>query len=485
MAQPAAEILDHTGKLIRLSDCQRGRRVSARMDAAQTVPDNRNHWAMADGLSAAAANSLAVRSQIRNRARYEVANNSYARGIVLTLANDCIGTGPRLQMTHPDAHRNGDTAKMRYLFDRIENDWQEWSDACCLAQKLHTARMAKLTDGESFFVLANNPRRTGISLDLRLIECDRVTSGWKSVDDTENDGIRYDAFGNPLAYWILDHHPGSTGFSARPERGAYYPAEIVHHWFRMDRPEQLRGLSEIAPALGLFADLRRYCKAVLAAAEAAADFAGIIYSDSVAPGEEAVVSPMDEIELTRNMLLTLPGGWKMDQLDPKQPTANHKTTVEMYICEIARCLLIPLNVAMGNSAGYNYASGRLDHQTYYKAIRVERAGLERYHLGPIGREWLREWALVNRAEIPPETGMSWFWDGTEHVDPAKEATAQATRLESRTTTLAQEYARTGQDWEAQLDQYYAERQRIAEKELEIAKIRAQTAQLLKDTANGE
>jgi len=32
------------------------------------------------------------------RARYEVANNAYARGIVLTLANDVIGTGPRLQM---------------------------------------------------------------------------------------------------------------------------------------------------------------------------------------------------------------------------------------------------------------------------------------------------------------------------------------------------------------------------------------------------
>jgi hypothetical protein len=28
------------------------------------------------------------------RARYEVANDSYARGIVLTLANDVIGTGP-------------------------------------------------------------------------------------------------------------------------------------------------------------------------------------------------------------------------------------------------------------------------------------------------------------------------------------------------------------------------------------------------------
>ena len=46
----------------------------------------------------------------------------------------------------------------------------------------------------------------------------------------------------------------------------------------------------------------------------------------------------------------------------------------------------------------------------------------------------------------------WFWDGHEHVDPAKEASAQATRLASHTTTLADEYAKRGQDWETQLRQ---------------------------------
>jgi capsid protein len=54
----------------------------------------------------------------------------------------------------------------------------------------------------------------------------------------------------------------------------------------------------------------------------------------------------------------------------------------------------------------------------------------------------------------------WFWDGTEHVDPAKEAKAQAKRLENHTTTLAHEYARQGKDWEAEL------RQRAREKELQ-------------------
>ena len=80
--------------------------IRAKFDSAQTTPDNMRHWANADFLSANAAANPAVRRTLRNRARYEVANNSYARGIVLTLANDCIGTGPRLQMLTDDDGAN-------------------------------------------------------------------------------------------------------------------------------------------------------------------------------------------------------------------------------------------------------------------------------------------------------------------------------------------------------------------------------------------
>jgi len=58
-----------------------------------------------------------------------------------------------------------------------------------------------------------------------------------------------------------------------------------------------------------------------------------------------------------------------------------------------------------------------------------------------------------------ELSHQWFWDGQEHVDPAKEANAQATRLGNHTTTLAYEYARQGRDWENAL------RQRAKELEL--------------------
>ena len=80
--------------------------IRARFDAAQTTKDNAKHWAAAEFLSADAEADPAVRKTLRTRARYEVQNNSYARGIVSTLANDTVGTGPRLQMLVEDEELN-------------------------------------------------------------------------------------------------------------------------------------------------------------------------------------------------------------------------------------------------------------------------------------------------------------------------------------------------------------------------------------------
>ena len=52
------------------------RHVRAKYDTAVTNDENRRHWANADALSPNAALNAEVRRTIRNRARYEVANNS-------------------------------------------------------------------------------------------------------------------------------------------------------------------------------------------------------------------------------------------------------------------------------------------------------------------------------------------------------------------------------------------------------------------------
>ncbi len=423
--------------------------LRGRYDAAATNPDNIRHWANADGLSANAAASPEIRRILRNRSRYEVANNSYARGIVLTLANDVVGTGPRLQMLATDPAVN----------QAVERAFADWAAAVNLAEKLRTMRMSRAEDGEAFGILTNNPALAHkVKLDLRLVEADQVTTPTMKLS-VENavDGIVFDAYGNPVEYHVLKGHPGdlTSGLALQYDR---VQAGSMLHYFRADRPGQSRGVPEITPALSLFAQLRRYTLAVIAAAESAADFAGILYTDSPANGEAESVEPMDQIQLERRMLVTMPGGWKMGQLHAEQPATTYAEFKHEILNEIARCLNMPFNVAAGNSSGYNYASGRLDHQTYFKSIRVDQAHIGRAILDRIFQAWAREAVLVDgllpqsARILSTDWSHQWFWDGHEHVDPAKEANAQETRLRNTTTTLAVEFARQGRDWEVEVRQ---------------------------------
>ena len=274
--------------------------LHARYDAAQSTRENIRHWAMADGLSADGAASSDVRMTLRQRARYEVANNSYAKGIILTLANDCVGTGPRLQVLTADDVLNR----------KIEGAFGLWAHQVGLPAKLRTMRMAKSADGETFGILTGNRALWGpVKLDLHLVEADRVTTPhMKLLDENTIDGIELDSFGNPVRYYILRYHPGDL--RAVLDDFDIIDSGAVIHWFRSDRPGQHRGIPEITPALPLFAQLRRYTLAVLGAAETAADFAAVLFTDAPANGEAASVDPMDVVELEKRMATVLPDGWK-------------------------------------------------------------------------------------------------------------------------------------------------------------------------------
>ena len=432
------------------------RKVRARYDAAQTTPENRNHWLQADALSAAAAGNPTIRRTLRNRGRYEVANNSYARGIVLTLANYVVGTGPRLQMgaTPPNAN------------SVIETMFAKWSTAINLAAKLRTMRMAKAQDGEAFAQLFTNQNlNSDIKLDLRLIEADQVsTPGLVVTKANAVDGIVFDAYGNPAEYHVLKTHPGANMPGSLAEYTSI-PAANMLHWFRQDRPDQYRGLPDIMPALPLFAQLRRYSLAVISAAEIAAN-QSVFFETTLPPDGTAPDGPGDdgawggeEMDVPRNMGTFLPEGWKPYQMKAEQPSTTHDSFVAGKLNEIARCLSMPLNIAAGNSKGLNYASGRLDHQAFAKSIRVEQDECEISVLERVFAAWMEEADLVLSNEEKAGSLHQWMWPGFEHVDPAKEATAQATRLTSYTTTLSTEYAKEGKDWETEL------RQRAKELEL--------------------
>jgi lambda family phage portal protein len=432
--------------------------VRASFDAAKTHENNQRHWAAADGFSADAALSPAVRTKIRNRARYEIANNSYAAGMASTWARDMVGTGPRLQL---DLGPDVNPRKTR----QVETAFFDWTVECDLAQKLRLSKQAKIGSGEVFGLKTNNRRFRKVQLDVKLLEADQVYSPLGTIElPNEVDGIRFDDDGNPVSYWVAKYHPGSS-FSGWGQDGEWLPSEQVLHWFHATRPGQSRGVPEITPALELFAMLRRYTLAVVSAAETAACFAAIL--KTTMPADSSGAKTLDLFEtmpIVRNMAIAAPDGWEPVQMKAEQPTSNHDQFVRRILNEIARCLDMPYIVAAMDSSSANYSSMRGDYQVYRKAIGVERSDVERIWLDPLFYAWLDEATLINGViprGLPPfaEWNWSWTWDGFEHVDPKKEAEADALMVAGNMTTLADVCGRRGKDWRLVL------RQRAAEKAL--------------------
>lgn len=445
---------------------RRAAAIRAKYDAAQTTDQNKNHWQQADYLSANGANSPDVRAKLRSRSRYETANNGYAKGLLRTVRNDVIGTGPRLQVALPATYADPDFGTtMTVPADaarRVERAFRKWADAANLAGKLRVAEETVNRDGECFAVMASNPGHGDpVCLDLALIEADQVTTPDLLWDDPlATDGIRFDEFGNPVEYHVLKQHPGDPYWSD-PWDYDRIAARHVLHWFDPDRPGQRRGIPATTPGLPLGAQLRRFTGAVLSAAETAANHAAMLETTLPPPGDDGLApdadlpEDFDRIPLPQNGAVTLPAGWKMSGFDPKQPATTYPMFKDEVLTEIGAGLNAPRNISTKSSAAYNYSSARLDHLPYRQGVRITREDRRRAVLDRVFRAWYAEARTVPGhlpAGIPPfaDWDWSWQWDGFESIDPVKDATADDIGLRNGTRNLADVLAGQGVDVEEHL-----------------------------------
>ena len=419
--------------------------VRARYDAAQTTIANEEHWANADHFDPHSVASISVRRRLRARSRYEVIeNNPFLKGTILTLANDFVGSGPKLQIT--DKRISKDRRQ------QIEDRWNRWAKETMLRQKLWRMRVAKIVDGESFMrSYSRKHLTTPVMLDFQVLEADRISSfeaaSLRQRDAVnEVDGVRFDNFENPIEYHVLHHHPHSSILFSRFSEltgGDWIPARFIIHWFRQDRG-WLRGIPEIAPSLPMTAVLRRYTLAMVRNAEVFADFTAIIESEGPAnqtfwtDGQGALIDddPFDTFPIEQGMITNLPWGYKMKQLQGVPLGAQYDEFVGSVLREIIRPLNVPFNIAAGTSKDSNMASAIVDNNIYRGGQVSERVSCQESVLDSALSLWWTEAVLIPSLlgddslagdptfrETPPD--HVWRWDkvGLDHTDPLKVAKA--------------------------------------------------------------
>jgi|TARA_R110000868_G_scaffold410438_1_gene698453 capsid protein len=436
-------------KSVAASDFWRNRYASIRAsyDAARTSDEYKNIWQHADRYDADSSHSREVRHSLISRSRYEIGNNGYSDGIAQTYATDVVGVGPALRM------QTGSEAFNRM----VEAEWFRWTKSVKFRRKLWCMAHAKHSDGEGFGVLRRNPRiKHPIALDMVLHEAEQFQTPNGVLGKNQIDGLVVDDFGNPLYYEMIREHPGATNrqhFDIVPER---IDAKYVMHWFKMRRPGQHRAVPECASTLNVGAAARRWREATLAAAETAADFT-LFIKTALTPEDAATVAPMSTLDINKRMMTALPEGYDPFQMKAEQPTATYAEFSKSLVNEQARPKSMPYNKAACDSSSYNYASGRLDHQTYYAALDVDREDCNDLVLDPAFDVWF-DWAVMRfgwLGGIPEAIGpgpRAHVWDWPKHrvADVESEANASKTKLSSGQVFHHQLAAEAGLDFEDEL-----------------------------------
>ena len=461
LAVRRSSILDASGDPVRVAGRRRGRLASiarSGIDAADENRHNEAHFADADGrpLSAVLTDDL---DATRSRLRYETRNNGNAKGMIDTLANLVVGTGPTLQVhTGEDELDRAIEAEFAYFAD----DCQFAEDDVSLGDLMTLALKEQCNAGEEFLTFTTDPDHPGpIKLRLVPIAPERVATPWGNVANAKiRDGIEYDARNRRLRYHVSDAHPKDTGAAALAALGSYstIAAADMRHLLIPIENGQHRGFPWFTPALSEMASTRRFVQAVLSAAETAADLSLIISTtaDSLDPQE---LTGVDSIPIEKNTAMNLPAGWTPTQLKPEQPHIGHAEYMRERLRSMGRPIMLPYNLAAADSKDYNFASGRLDHQTFHLFALTLRHWHARKKLRWILRLWLAE-ARRSIAALAPLNHMDlraiirsseWhFKTPLVHGNPLHEQKAITEGLSNGSLTYIDVCADQGLDWETQL-----------------------------------
>jgi len=457
----------------------RSRRQGRTFEAAQTTGFNNKHWLRADArdINTIIAESLPV---LRNRCRFETRNNCWATGAVATLADAVVGDGPIPQVLSEsnDFNKSVEQRFGEWALDKNNCDMRAEQD---FGEMVRMAGVNQQCDsGESLILISSRPReRFPVKLRLFMVESDRLATPFEKIYDVAvRDGVELDEYGKAIAYWIRQTHPGNY-LKASLNKADRVLAENIIHLRRHTRPGQVRGYPLLTPALKPLAQLRDYTANVLVAADIFARLTGVIQAaEDVDVSTDESYEAFDAVEIETGSFTTLPSGMTIKQAEPKQPPATYDMFLAEKLKEIGRAFVMPYNVISGDSSKYNYASGRLDKQIWWKYIKGYQTFLKKNKCNPVFRRWLREAILIpgyiNRGGLSFIEALTvkvdWFWPGIEHVDPQKEAKAQDLRIRNFNTTFAAEYAKTGKDWEKEFRQIAREQELMNELGLSLVQV---------------
>lgn len=407
------------------------------------------------------------RDLIKARARYLEDNSDIAGAAIGGIVRNVVGTGIKPQA------RTGDDE----LNKQIEALWEEWTRAenCDVTgqqtfEELQALLLRrKIVDGE-ILIKKTVDKKGKFPLKLQVIKSDMLSQYLLRAPKTNHvirSGIELDDHLKPLAFWIDKKTP--DGFvQYDPDR---IPAkEIIHLWTRK-HPDQIRGISDLAPIIKRLKDTQDYLDAETVAARIAACFSVFITTSTGTPGAAGRFAKTKDAEgkklqsIRPGMIKYLAPGEEVQTANPSRGMANARDyiSIQERLAGAGLGLSYELMSRDFNKASFSSArQGMLEDRKTFEPMQNFMAS----HLcGPVYREWLDLCVLAGLINIPDYAQnrekyqqCDWVTPGWAWIDPSKEVQADINALQNAGKTLSQWCAERGYDWREQLEQMALEKE---------------------------
>lgn len=461
------------------------------------------------------------------RARDMLRNDAYVQG-GSTLHKDNIVGAHFLPNARPatrvlwgkydDVWEEEFQAETEELFELYCESPENWIDASRTSTLTGLVRLAvgiNLAAGETLSVAEfDRERGGGFATMIQMIDLDRLDTAPNSRNDPNvRRGVRYDSRGAPIAYqirtehpsdWVFSHGNRDNQFKEIPTRKPWGRLQVIHLLEQM-RPDQSRGISEMASALKAMKishklrdlNLQRIAtQATYAAAitselptdQVFAALGGVTDAESIEEGiSKFGLGYLGAISQytgnARNLNIDgakiphLYPGTKLELLSPGKDTVNGSEFEQSVLRYIAASIGVSYEQLSRDYTNTNYSSARAAMSETWKFMQARKKLIADRFGSAAWRLWLEEGINNNAFSTMPKrkagmlyTGgrlnlkfealsrVEWIGASRGQIDELKETEAAVLRIEAGLSTAEDELARLGKDWRKVYRQQRRERE---------------------------
>lgn len=456
-------------------------------------------WVTSDG--SADTDTLADLPTLRRQSSDLIRNDALPAGIISSNVTAVVGTGvvPQSRIDYEflgitEAQAEAFQRKAERIFAQTaEKPHWDAEHKLTFYQQQAVVQRSRKERGDVFALrrfIKRNRKLLGVA--VQLIEADRVdTPSDKATDTSIRSGIKMDADGAPLSYFVAQRHPGEQQALTAQQDFTEIPAfdqngdPLVLAVIERLRPGQTRGVPYLAPVIEIFKQLCRYTEAEITAAVISGMLAMVVTSPApvgpLGPGIPGMVGSKQMTpqggklqRLQSGMILDLAPGEDIKVVDGNRPNTAFDPFVMSVLRQIGAALEIPFEVLVKHFQS-SYSAARAALIDAWRFWLKERQFLVDTFCQPCW-EWVITEAvatglldapgffddlLVRQAWLSAE----WIGQTMPSIDPVKDAEA-ATRWNAlNIKPLKTIAAEQGADWDRDLKQLTRERKQLAAADL--------------------